>query len=75
MTAPPESVVAAHLIKVYHDVALRSSAAHYALQHKGEEQPSGLGHVQVVRVILVPVLNCCHHLVIVCADYLQILST
>lgn len=69
------SAVDAYLIKVYHDVALRSSAAHDALQHQGEEQPSGLRHVQVVGVILVPVLNRCHHLVIVRADDLQVLNT
>lgn len=60
----------AHLIEVYHDVALWSSAAHHTLQHQGEEQPPRLRHVQVVGVILVPVLDRCHHLVIVCADYL-----
>lgn len=68
------STVAAHLIEVYHDVALWSSTAHNTLQHQGEEQPSGLRHVQVVGVVLVPVLNRCHHLVIICADYLQVLK-
>lgn len=64
----------AYFVEVYHDVALRPAAAHNVLQHQGEEQPSGLGHVQVVGVILVPVLNRRHHLVIICADYLQILK-
>ena len=68
------STATAYLIQVYHDVALRSSTAHNVLQHQGEEQPSGLRHVQVVGVILVPVLNRCHHLVVICADYLQVLN-
>lgn len=70
MTAP----VASYLIEVYHDVSLWSSAAHSVLQHQCEEQPSGLRHVQVVRVVLVPVLNRCHHLVVIGANYLQVLK-
>lgn len=66
--------IKAHLIEVYHDVALGSSAAHNALQHQREEQAPGLGHVQVVGVVLVPVLDGHHHLVIVGADYLQVLN-
>lgn len=64
----------AYLIEIDHDVALWSFTAHDILQHQGEEQPSGLGHVQVVGLILMPVLNCCHHLVIICADDLQVLN-
>lgn len=74
MTAPRQEQVIAHLIEVYHDVALGSSTAHDTLEHQSEEQPPRLRHVQVVGVILVPVLNRCHHLVIICADYLQVLN-
>lgn len=70
----PNSTAAAYLIEVYHDIALRASAAHNILQRQCEEQPPGLRHVQVVGIILVPVLNRCHHLVIICADYLQVLD-
>lgn len=70
-----DSTAAAYLIQVYHDVALGPSAAHDVLQHQGEEQTSGLRHVQVVGVVLVPVLNRCHHLVIISADNLQVLNT
>lgn len=66
--------IKAHLIEVYHDVALGSSAAHNALQHQREEQAPGLGHVKVVGVVLVPVLDGHDHLVIVRADYLQVLN-
>lgn len=66
--------LSAHLVEVYHDVALGSAAAHNALQHQGEEQAPGLGHVQVVGVVLVPVLDGHHHLVVVRADDLQVLD-
>lgn len=64
----------AHLVEVYHDVALGSAAAHDALQHQSEEQAPGFGHVQVVGVVLVPVLDGHHHLVVIRADYLQVLD-
>lgn len=64
----------AHLVEVYHDVALGSTAAHHAVQHQREEQAPGFGHVQVVGVVLVPVLDGHHHLVVICADYLQVLD-
>lgn len=69
-----DSSVTVYLIQVDHDVALGSSTAHNVLQHQGEQKSSGLRHVQVVGVILVPVLNRCHHLVIIRADYLQVLN-
>lgn len=71
---PGRRQLLAHLVQVYHDVALGSAAAHNALQHQREEQAPGLGHVQVVGVVLVPVLDGHHHLVVVCADYLQVLD-
>lgn len=64
----------AHLVEVYHDVALGSAAANDTPQHQREEQAPGFGHVQVVGVVLVPVLDGHHHLVVVCADYLQVLD-
>lgn len=71
---PGRRQLSAHLVEVYHDVALGSAAAHDALQHQGEEQAPGLGHVQVVGVVLVPVLDGHHHLVVVRADDLQVLD-
>lgn len=64
-----------YLIQVYHDVVFWTSTAHNILQHQCEEQPSVPWHVQVVWIVLVPVLNRCHHLVIIGADYLQVLDT
>lgn len=71
---PGQEEVIAHLIEIYHDVAFRSSAAHHTLKHQSEEQPPRLRHIQVVGIVLVPVLNRCRHLVIICADYLQVLN-
>lgn len=72
-TEPGWQQLLAHLVEVYHDVALGSAAAHNALEHQAEEEAPGLGHVQVVGVVLVPVLDGHHHLVVVGADYLQVL--
>lgn len=66
--------VIAYLVEVNHDVAFGSSAAHHALQHQSEEEPPGLRHVEVIGVVLVPVLNGRHHLVIISADYLEVLN-
>ena len=63
-----------YLVEVYHDVALRSTTADHILQHQGEKQPSLLRRVQIVRVVLVPVLDSCHNLVVIRADYLQVLE-
>lgn len=71
---PSRQQLSAHLVEVYHDVALGSATAHDALQHQSEEQAPGLGHVQVVGVVLVPVLDGHHHLVVVRADNLQVLD-
>lgn len=66
--------VIAHLVEVDHDVAFGSSTAHHALQHQSKEEPPGLGHVEVIGVVLVPVLNGRHHLVVISADYLEVLN-
>lgn len=64
----------AHLVEVDHDVAFGAPTAHHALQHQSEEEPPGLGHVEVIGIVLVPVLNGCHHLVVISADYLEVLN-
>lgn len=66
--------VIAHLVEVDHDVAFGSPTAHHALQHQSEEEAPGLGHVEVIGVVLVPVLNGCNHLVVIRADYLEVLN-
>lgn len=62
-----------YLIEVDHDVALRASAALDILQGQGEVDTTCVWDVEVVRVILVPFLDRCEHLILIGADNMHVL--
>lgn len=63
-----------YLIEVDHDIAFRASATLDILQGQGEVNTSGVWDVEVVCIILVPFLDCCKHLILICADDMHVLK-
>lgn len=63
-----------YLIEVDHDIAFRASATLDILQGQGEVDTTGVWDVEVVGVILVPFLNCCKHLILICANDMHVLK-
>lgn len=63
-----------YLIEVDHDIALRASAALDILQGQGEVDTPGVWDVEVVGVVLIPFLDRCKHLILICADDVHVLN-
>lgn len=63
-----------YLIEVDHDIALRASAALHILQGQGEVDTTSVWDIEVVCVILVPFLDRCKYLVLICADDMHVLK-
>ena len=63
-----------YLIEVNHHIPFQSLTTLHVFQGQGEIHPSGVGDIQIVCVVLVPLLNSCKHLTLVCADNMHILG-
>ena len=63
-----------YLIEVNHHIPLQPLTTLDIFQGQGEVHPSGVRDIQVVRVILVPLLYSCKHLILICADNMHILG-
>lgn len=66
--------VMTYLIEVNHHIPLQPLATLDIFQGQGEVDPSGVGDVQIVGVVLVPLLHSCKHLVLICADNMHVLG-
>lgn len=63
-----------YLIEVNHHIPLQPLTTLDIFQGQGEVDPSGVGDVQIVCVVLVPLLNSCKHLILICADNMHVLG-
>lgn len=66
--------IVTYLIEVYHHIALQVSAALDIFQSQGEVDPSGIRDVEIIRIVLVPFLDCSKHLILISADDVHVLG-
>lgn len=62
-----------YLIEVNHHVPIQPLTTLDIFQCQGEVHPSGVRDIQIVCVVLVPLLNSCKHLTLICADNMHVL--
>lgn len=65
--------VMTYLIEVNHHIPFQSLTTLDVFQGQGEIHPLGVGDIQIVCVVLVPLLNSCKHLILNCADNMHVL--
>ena len=66
--------VMTYLIEVNHHIPFQPLTTLDIFQGQGEVHPSGVGDIQIVRVILVPLLYSCKYLILICADNMHVLG-
>ena len=66
-------MLATYLIQFNNDVSHQTSAALDVLHGQGEVDPTCVWDVEVVRVILVPFLDGCEHLVLIGTNDVHVL--
>ena len=62
-----------YLIQVNHDVSFQSLAGFDTFQGQGEVDPPRVWYVEVIRVVLIPLLDGGEHLVLIRADDMHVL--
>lgn len=58
----------AYLIQIQHLVPANASGGLQIFQSQGEVDPSGIGQIEVIGVVLVPLLHCREYLLLISAD-------